>query len=101
VTKAFRGSGGLVSSILAAIVIHAHNKGYKYVSSCFVDPRGMFQMLKHGGKLLAEVFYDEPGYPFTLSEEELLKMDHITRMFPNGRPCVQFILTELETSEAL
>jgi len=28
-------------------------------------------------------------------------MDHITRMFPNGRPCVQFILTELETSEAL
>jgi len=50
---------------------------------------------------LAEVFYDEPGYPFTLSAEELQKMEHITKMFPNGRPCVQFILTELENSEAL
>ena len=51
--------------------------------------------------LLGCELYDKCTSKYGISEEELEKMDHITRMFPNGRPCVQFILTELETSEAL
>lgn len=61
--------------------MHGYKDGYKYTSSVAVDPRAMFYMAKNGGKMLAEVFYDEPGQPWTLDPEYLKKFEHLCKQY--------------------
>jgi hypothetical protein len=69
VTKAYRGETNLASTIYQSYIIHGYKEGYKYVSSVAVDPRAMHVIQKNGAKVMAEVFYDEPGYVWSIPPE--------------------------------
>ena len=80
-TKAYRGTSNLANSIFQSYIIHCYKEGYKYTCSVAVDPRVMHIIEKNGGKILAEVFYDEPGHIWSIPPEHLKTVPHICKQF--------------------
>jgi hypothetical protein len=70
IKKSFRNSG-ITTFAFANALLNAQTSNYKYFATIITEPRIMKTGDSYGGKVLAEVFYDEPGYPHSLSSEEL------------------------------
>ena len=76
--------------------------GYTHILTTPVSPAVMYVYERHGFQTLSQVFYDEPGEIYSLTQQEIAKHASLLSQFKDGvKPSVRMIIKDARLGSPL